>query len=324
MRATIAALVPLVLLAGPLFAGGGEEQSTSAPAAGEAMASAGGYLEPPFLAQRVADGELPPIDERLPSNPLVLTKQRSDAPDGILDYQDGNYGGTLRMVNQHPFNTPVLSFMLIEQLLSRPGYNIGDPLSGNVAESWSANADNTEFTFAIRDGLRWSDGTPVTTEDVRYTFEDFFLDDELNTTYFIRNRSLKAGTRDAGNWMDVQIVDDRTFKVVFDEPTPGFLDENNKPWKGYERFLNPSHYLKQYHRSYVSDEELLKLVKAAGLENIEDWTKMYDAVGTRPFDRWVPEIIGTPVLWPWMVVESSASRVVFERNPVLLQGGRFR
>ena len=110
-------------------------------------------------------------------------------------------------------------------------------------------------------------------------------------------------------------MDDRTFTVVFDEPTPGFLDENNKPWKGYERFLNPSHYLKQYHRSYVSEEELLKLVKAAGLENIEDWTKMYDAVGTRPFDRWVPEIIGTPVLWPWMVVESSASRVVFERNP---------
>ena len=94
------------------------------------------------------------------------------------------------MVNQHPFNTPVLSFMLIEQLLSRPGYNIGDPLSGNVAESWSANEDNTEFTFTIREGLRWSDGTPVTTEDVRYTFEDFFLNDELNTTYFIRNRSL--------------------------------------------------------------------------------------------------------------------------------------
>ena len=317
MRATVTTLVAL-LLALPLFAGGGEEQPAAAAdetAGSEPMATAGGYLEPPFLAQRVADGELPPIDERLPGNPLVLTRQRNDAPDGILDYQDGNYGGTLRMVNQHPFNTPVLSFMLIEQLLSRPGYNIGDPLTGNVAESWSANDDNTEFTFTIREGLRWSDGTPVTTEDVRYTFEDFFLNDELNTTYFIRNRSLKAGTRDGGNWMDVQVVDDRTFKVVFDEPTPGFLDENNKPWKGYERFLNPSHYLKQYHRSYVSEEELLKLVKEAGLENIEDWTKMYDAVGTRPFDRWVPEIIGTPVLWPWMVVESSASRVVFERNP---------
>lgn len=296
-----------------VFAAGDKEQKTTTSTA--ATSGTGKYAEAPFLAQRVADGELLPIDQRLPSNPLVMTKTRSDAPDGILDYQDGNYGGTLRMVNQHPFNTPVLSFMLIEQLLSRPGYNIGDPLSGNVMESWQANADNSEFTFVIRDGLRWSDGELVSTEDVRFTFEDFFMNDELNTTFFIRNRALKAGTKDQGNWMEVQVVDDRTFKVVFDEPTPGFLDENNKPWMGYERFLNPAHFLKQFHRSYVTEADLLKLVKEAGLENIEDWPKMFDAVATRPFDRWVPEVIGTPVLWPWVVVESSASRVEFERNP---------
>ena len=129
--------------------------------------------------------------------------------------------------------------MLIEQLLSRPGYNIGDPLTGNVAESWSANDDNTEFTFTIRAGLRWSDGTPVTTEDVRYTFEDFFLNDELNTTYFIRNRSLKAGTRDGGSWMDVQVVDDRTFKVVFDEPTPGLPRREQQAVEGLRAVPHP-------------------------------------------------------------------------------------
>ena len=44
MRVTIAALVPLVLLAGPLFAGGGEEQTASDTASGVQMTSAGGYL----------------------------------------------------------------------------------------------------------------------------------------------------------------------------------------------------------------------------------------------------------------------------------------
>ena len=314
MRHIMVTLLPLALMAAPLFAGGGEEQAATTTDTA-AMPTAGGYVEPPFLATRVADGELPPIDERLPANPLVMTGQRNDAPDGIVDYQNGNYGGTLRLVNQHPFNTPVIGFMLIEQLLSRPGYDLSDPLTGNVTESWTANDDNTEFTFTIRDGLRWSDGTPVTSEDARFTYEDFFSNDELNPTFFARYRAQKSGTLDEGSWMVVDIVDDRTFKVTFDAPTPGFLDENNKPWMGYERFLNPVHYLQQFHRSYVAEADLLAKLKAGGYESIEDWPKLFDAHAGRPFDRWVPELIGSPVLWPWLVTESSPARVEFERNP---------
>ena len=126
-----------------LFAGGAKEQKTTT---GTATASATGkHGEPPFLAQLVADGKLPPIDERLPSNPLVLTKQRNDAPDGILNYQDGNYGGTLRMVNQHPFNTPVLSFMLIEQM------RMGD-MNARRADSSRA----TRFTGEPKSSVGWN------------------------------------------------------------------------------------------------------------------------------------------------------------------------
>ena len=54
-------------------------------AAGIAPATAGQYIEPPFLAERVAAGELPPVAERLPDNPVVVSL------DG--DLRPGDYGG---------------------------------------------------------------------------------------------------------------------------------------------------------------------------------------------------------------------------------------
>ena len=315
MRKTFIAVLLLCLAAPFLVAGGSSDKDTAEPATASAPASSGMYNESPLLQPRVSSGELPPIEDRLPANPLVLTKKRNDAPDGILDFQNGNYGGTLNLINQHPFNSPVIGFMQIEQLLSRPGYNLGDPLTGNVAESWSENADKSEYTFTIREGLRWSDGELVTTEDAVFAYEDTFMHEEAQSGFFVRNRALKSGTLDDGNWFTLEVVDDRTFKVVFDQPTPGFLDENNKPWMGYERFLAPKHYLKQFHADYVSEEELIKQVKAAGLENKEDWPKMFWNRAGTPFDRWVPELIGCPVLWPWLIKESSPTRAKFERNP---------
>ncbi len=39
-----------------------------------------------------------------------------------------------------------------------------------LAESFAAEPGGTVFTLTLRDGLRWSDGTPFTTEDVLFTF----------------------------------------------------------------------------------------------------------------------------------------------------------
>ena len=41
--------------------------------------------------------------------------------------------------------------------------------TGDVAESWEPNADNTAWTFTIKDGYKFSDGTPITAEDVAFT-----------------------------------------------------------------------------------------------------------------------------------------------------------
>lgn len=43
--------------------------------------------------------------------------------------------------------------------------------TGDLAESWEPNADNTAWTFTIKDGYKFSDGTPITAEDVAFTIQ---------------------------------------------------------------------------------------------------------------------------------------------------------
>lgn len=42
-------------------------------------------------------------------------------------------------------------------------------LVGNLAEKWSVSPDGRVFTFVLRDGIKWQDGTPMTAEDVKYS-----------------------------------------------------------------------------------------------------------------------------------------------------------
>ena len=59
------------------------------------------YNQSPMLNQRVMDGTLPPVDERLPLNPVVITP-RADLGESV-----GKYGGTLTVMAIDPTMTPL-------------------------------------------------------------------------------------------------------------------------------------------------------------------------------------------------------------------------
>ena len=115
--------------------------------------------EAPMLAEMVADGTLPPLEERLPVNPLVLAPIH-----GI-----GAYGGTLRTFSNNlgnhweecQYGHSALRW-IDDGLGIEPGH----------VETWTANADNTEWTLNFRKGLKWSDGEPCTVDDVLFWWED--------------------------------------------------------------------------------------------------------------------------------------------------------
>lgn len=52
-----------------------------------------------------------------------------------------------------------------------------------VSERFTLSADRTSVTFVLRQGLRFSDGTPVTSEDVRFTFENLIYPPEIVTAW---------------------------------------------------------------------------------------------------------------------------------------------
>src|SRR5262249_52520155 len=115
-------------------------------------ANAAQYHEAPMLADMVKAGKLPPVEQRLPENPRVITPV-----EGV-----GQYGGTWRsgMVGGSDRNW-LFRMAGYEPLVAwdRDWTGIVVP---NLAEEAKGNADATEFTFKLRKGLKWSDGEPFT------------------------------------------------------------------------------------------------------------------------------------------------------------------
>ena len=51
-----------------------------------------------------------------------------------------------------------------------------------IAKGWELSDDRKELTIHLRNGLKWSDGTPLTTADVQFWYEDVFLNQDLTPT----------------------------------------------------------------------------------------------------------------------------------------------
>ncbi|NRQ16383.1 TIGR04028 family ABC transporter substrate-binding protein [Ensifer sesbaniae] len=83
-----------------------------------------------------------------------------------------------------------------------------------IAESWTVNADATEYTFKIRPGVTFSDGTPLDAAAVAKNYDVFGLG----------NRALKHPVSEViNNYERSEVVDPLTVKFYFKKPSPGFL-----------------------------------------------------------------------------------------------------
>ena len=97
----------------------------------------------------------------------------------------------------------------------------------DLAESWSISADGTVYTFTLKPYLAFSDGTPLTAADVKYSWEratNPILESPTAATYLgdiVGVKEKLAG--DAEEISGVQVVDERTLVVTLDAPKPYFL-----------------------------------------------------------------------------------------------------
>ncbi|WP_186766949.1 ABC transporter substrate-binding protein [Devosia ginsengisoli] len=235
--------------------------------------------------------DLPPVEERLPANPLVVTPVESV----------GTYGGTWRSALRGGLDNAWIARTVAYDGLVR--YNREwNEIVPNLAESWEVSADATTYTFHLREGLKWNNGTPFTSADIAFAVE-LFSEPSYGVGGFIKNPS---------NPVTVEVVDDTTFKFVFEKPNGVIMDELASV-NGFTVVSLSKDYCSQFYPKYNPDAAAQ--AKAAGFETWELWMTDRCSWATETI-RWAnPEL---PMMNAWMIDEpltGDASRATFVRNP---------
>ncbi len=262
--------------------------------------------EAPILAELVTAGELPALEDRLPSTPKLINNFASDQ----FDYASATpvYGGTLTIGSAAKNQSGDFNNSLTEWLVNSPGL-YGDEITGNVFESMTPNDDYTVYTVKMREGMKWSDGVDVTTEDIAFTYEHVLLNEQLTTTFPSQITS-PSGTPGV-----IEIQDEYTFTISFDESYPGLLRNLALMGANYDFILKPAHYLEQYHIDFAKDMDAYKAqVEAAGF-TVEEWYLYFNDKDITLWEMLYENAIGFPSLSAWILTSVDLNKAVCERNP---------
>lgn len=196
--------------------------------------------------------DLPPLADRLPSEPLVV------APYDMI----GSYGGTLDALS-NATEAGTSDFLSTRHVnLVRYSDDL-QTIVPNVAKSWSWNDDYTEVVFNLRAGHKWSDGAPFTAEDVKFWYDNLALDPNVNEKP--KDYVLVGGER-----MTVEVVDPQTVKFILPAPKPGLIAHFAT---SFAQGFQPKHFLGQFHPDISSDAD--EKAKALGFESGYDVIKAY-------------------------------------------------
>ena len=220
------------------------------------------------------DGALPAVADRLPSEPLVI------APNDSI----GLYGGTLDGLSRanEAGTSDLLSVRHVGLVRYAPDLVTIMP---NVAKAWEFNDDFTELTVELRDGHKWSNGEPFTSEDVRFWLEDLQKNTEIAG-------DLRSEFIIGGEPLGIDVVDDTTFTFVFAAPNPGFLSTlATVYWQPFQ----PDEFLKQFHPDYNDDAEAV--AAEFGFESAIDATLAMWGCPSNWKDCGSPWLTGTGDLW---------------------------
>ena len=246
--------------------------------------------ESSFWAQEVNAGSLPHVQDRIPSEPLVVDLEAKGR-------SFGRQGGTLRTLISR---TKDVRQMVVYGYARLVGYQPDYTLAPDILAAVDVE-EGRKFTLHLRPGHRWSDGIPFTSDDFRYWWENVANDPDITPS----------------GPPDFMIVDNRLGKVTFPDehtvvfewqiPNPNFLPllaQASPPF-----IYRPAHYLSQFHVKFADPDALIEKVKAA---RVKSWAALHNKRDNMyKFDN--PAL---PTLQPWInTSDKDSSRKLFVRNP---------
>ena len=251
-----------------------------------------------MLAELVKAGKLPPVQERVSAEPLVVKPLH-----GI-----GKYGGTWRRGFTGPGDTSNAHRAAQNDKLLYFDYT-GTKLVPNIAKGWEVSPDGKVTTLTLRKGHKWSDGKPFTADDFMFWYEDVYQNKDLVGTPL-------ASMTINGKPVKIEKGDEVTVRFVSPDPyyaMPNVLAAvlnlghharfGRDAWGGYA----PAHYLKQFLPKYAGQDAVDKMAKE---NNFDGWVNQFKLRNdsTRNLDL--------PTLAPWKVTARSPRRTsCLERNP---------
>jgi len=258
------------------------------------------FGEAPALAELVKAGKLPPVEQRLPQEPMVIKPLRSV----------GKYGGTWRRGFLGPGDSENGNRVRASDKLLFWDVN-GTHIVPNVAQGWETSADGRRTTLFLRKGMKWSDGASFTADDFMFWYEDMYQNKDL-----IKSPAPELSAN--GKPGRIIKVDETTVLFEFDDPHFLFASQlagdtqvggGQSRLQSEERELGlyaPAHYLKQFLPKYSSVDSLNEKAKAAGFDN---WAQVFKIKSDW---RLNPDV---PTISAWRMVQPINSQAwVLERN----------
>ena len=259
------------------------------------------FAEAPMLADLVKQGKLPPVDKRVPDEPMVVKPLQ-----GI-----GRYGGTWRRGFTGPGDGENGNRIVSTDKILFWDYT-GTKIMPCVAREWKQSDDGKSVTISLRKGMKWSDGTPFTANDFAFWHDEIYLNKDLQPT---PHPDFMAGSKSGS----LRKVDDTTVVFEFQDPNYLFVDilagstaigggqATQSSDKRNMGAYTPAHYVKQFLPKFSSKDEVDKKAKAAGFDGWVSYIK------SRLDWRLNPDL---PVLTPWKTVSPiNTPTWVLERNP---------
>ena len=192
-----------------------EETAAAPEPAAEEPAAEEPAAEPEAAAEEPAV-EQPAAEEPVAEEPEPAVEEPADA--------DSAYGGTLVIaLSDDPghfnpgittgFNVHAVTGSMFNGLVELDDNANPHP---DLAESWDVSDDSTQFTFHLAEGVRWHDGEPMTSADVKFTFENILLNYHSRT---------KGGLSSILESIDTP--DDTTVVFNFTQPYAALLQRLN-------------------------------------------------------------------------------------------------